>query len=117
MTGQTRKYRLFAMAYCLENVDFAAGFRFSRVTPEYILIYTKKARMKQPPVGRAAEIKEGDLALMNGMDRAWLLDCGASIFAELAAQRKGENLKQLSDMVDRLEKELEIEAEKEGAGA
>lgn len=116
MTERTRKYRLFAMAYSLENVDFSAGFRFSRVTPEYILIYTKKARVK-PPVGRAAEVKEGDVALMNGMDRAWLLDCGASIFAELAAQRKGEDLKQLSDMVDRLEKELEIEAEKEGEGA
>lgn len=112
MSKKPAKYRLFALLYSLENVNFASTFRFSRVTPDYILIYTKKSRLN-PPVGKAAEIKETDLSLLNRMDEAWLFDCGVSLLADMAARQKEDGLERLSEMVNRLEEELESEAEKE----
>ena len=114
MRGKPKKNRLFALPYSLENVNFAAGFRFSRVTPDYILLYTERARLK-PPDGKAAEVKKEDLHRLTARDEAWLLDCGVSLFAESAAAAKGEQMDKLSDMIGRLEAELEAQRQREGS--
>lgn len=115
MSKRIKKYRLFALPYSFENVEYASEFRFSRVTPEYILIYTQKARLVVP-VGKAAEVKENDISLLSKLDEAWLFDCGLSLFADIAANQKTEDVARLSDMVSRLEEELEAETRKEGDG-
>lgn len=97
--------KLFALLYSTENVEYAAKHRFSRVTPGYILIYTEKSRLK-PPTGKAMEIKKDSLNTLNSMDEAWLFDCGITLLAEHTA-KNADGLKNLSDMVDRLEAELE----------
>jgi hypothetical protein len=109
---RTKKYRLFALAYSLDNVEFASSFRFSRVTPEYILIYAQRAKL-DPPDGKAAEVKENDISRLSKMDEAWLFDCGVSLFADIAARQSKEDLDRLTDMVDRLEEELRAESGKE----
>lgn len=116
MSKRVRKYRLFALPYHVENVEYASEFRFSRVTAEYILVYTQKTKLNIP-VGRAAEVKENDISLLSKMDEAWLFDCGLSLFADIAASQKREDIVKLSEMVDRLEEELEAESGKEGEGA
>lgn len=116
MSEKTRKNRLFAIVYSLENVNYASSFRFARVTPEYILIYTQRSRIK-PPVGRAAEVKENDISLLSKMDEAWLFDCGVSLFADFAARQTREDADRLNNMINRLEKELEAESRKEGEEA
>lgn len=113
MSKKIQKYRLFAMNYALENVDFASSFRFSRVTPEYILIYTQRKRLN-PPVGKAIEVKEDDISLLTKLDEAWLFDCGISLFADIATRQRKEDVDRLADMVNRLEEELEVESRKEG---
>ena len=113
MSRKPAKYRLFALPYSLENVDFSSGFRFSRVTPEYILVYARKGIISVP-FGKAVEIKQDGLHLLNKMDEAWLFDCGVSLLADMAAEKKEDEFERLSDMVNRLEAELEVEAEKEG---
>jgi hypothetical protein len=97
--------RLFALLYSTENVEYAAKHRFVRVTPGYILIYTEKSRLK-PPSGRAVEIKKDKLNTLTAMDESWLFDCGITLLAEHTAANT-DGMKNLSDMVDRLEAELE----------
>ena len=97
--------RLFALLYNTENVEYAAKHRFVRVTPGYILIYTDKSRLK-PPTGRAVEIKKDNLNTLTAMDESWLFDCGITLLAEHTAANT-DGMKNLSDMVDRLEAELE----------
>lgn len=97
--------RLFALLYSTENVEYAAKHRFVRVTPGYILIYTNKSRLK-PPTGKAVEIKKDDLNTLTAMDESWLFDCGITLLAEHTAVNT-DGMKNLSDMVDRLEAELE----------
>ena len=102
-------YRLFAFPYDLKNVEYASKFRFSRVTPDYILVYAMQSRVK-PPVGKPVEIKESDLKKLDLLDESWLFDCGISLFADIASRQKKEDITRLTDMIDRLEIELEKEA-------
>lgn len=97
--------RLFALLYSTENVEYAAKHRFVRVTPGYILIYTDKSRLK-PRTGKAMEIKKDNLNTLTAMDESWLFDCGIMLLAEHTAANT-DGLKNLSDMVDCLEAELE----------
>ena len=108
-----KKNRLFALLYSLENVNYVSSFRFSRVTPDYILLYCDRSRIN-PPVGKALEIKEHQLNELSKMDESWLFDCGISLMAESLAANKKEGLEKLSDMVDRLEEELEAQSAKKG---
>ena len=55
-----KKYRLFALDYSSENVDFTSQFRFSRVTPKYILVYDQKVKLN-PPYNKAVEVKKEDI--------------------------------------------------------
>ena len=112
MSKKDQKYRLFAMNYSVENVDFASSFRFARVTPEYILVYVQKKRIN-PPHGKAIEVKEDVISLLKDLDVAWLFDCGTSIFADIATEHKKENVDRLTYMVNRLGEELEIESRRE----
>ena len=114
MSEKIKKYRLFFLKYSVENVDFASEHRFNRVTPDYILIYTQRARLR-PPCGKCIELKGGDLSSLTDMDREWILDCGRSVFSDILAKQSKESAGKLAEMVDRLEQELAKEAEKEGA--
>lgn len=116
MSKIVRKYRLFALPYSLENVDFASSFRFSRVTPEYILIYAQRTRMK-PTDGKAVEVRETDITRLSKKDEEWLFDCGMSLFADIAASQNRDDIERLTEMVNRLEEELETENQREGEEA
>lgn len=104
-----RKYRLFLMKYSLENVKFLSSYRFSRVTPNYILVYAQKARLK-PPDGNAGEIKGKDIGVTSKEDQMWLMDCIASLFVEAMQKSEKDDLQRISKMVSQLERELEQEA-------
>jgi hypothetical protein len=98
-----KENRLFALPYSTENVGYAASFRFARVTPGYILIYTDKSRAK-PPNGRGVRVAKQDLHRLTKQDEAWLLDCAMTLLVE---HTRESDAKRLSDMVDDLEVELE----------
>ena len=110
MSKKVKKYRLFAMEYSPDNVDFTSQFRFSRVTPKYILVYEQRVRLN-PPDGNAVEVKDSDINLLSKLDESWLFDCGVSLFADMVATRDRDGMDKLTRMVDRFEKELETEQE------
>lgn len=113
MSRKDPRYRLFAMNYAVENVDYASSFRFARVTPKYILIFAQRKRLN-PPNGKAGEVKEDDISLLTELDVAWLFDCCASVYADIALENEKESVYRLSDMVNRLEEALETESRREG---
>lgn len=108
MRKKTKAYRLFAMEYSLENVDYASAFRFSRITSEYILIYAQKAKLI-PPTGVCAEVREENINLLTKLDESWLIDCGVSLFADATAKHDKEVIDRLTSMVERFGIELESE--------
>lgn len=103
------QYRLFLMKCSLENVKYASSFRFSRVTPNYILVYAQRARLK-PPDGKSGEIKAEELGVTSKQDQGWIMDCVASLMAEAIKRSEKDDLQRISEMVARLERELEQEA-------
>ena len=92
----------------MENVEYASDFRFSRITPEYILVYVQKKRLN-PPTGKAVEIQQKDIGLLSKKDESWLFDCVISLFADIAATKDRDTMERLTDMVNRFEQELEKE--------
>lgn len=114
MSDQSKKkYRLFALLATQDNVDYAGRFRFSRVTPDYILVYDRRARVT-PPDGKAIEIREEEIGRLNQADVYWLIYCGASLLTEAARTDEAEGLDRLSGMVRTLEDALEEEKRKGG---
>ena len=112
MSEKVKQYRLFALPCSGGNVEYAASFRFARVTPDYILIYVQRKRLN-PPDGKCAEIKAADMPRLTKTDEAWLFDCAFSTFADIAAKSGKAGAERLAEMVDRLEEELEAERRKE----
>lgn len=105
-----KKYRLFFMLSDRRNIQYASQNRFSRITLDYILVYTQKTRMK-PPTGSSMEISaRDDLFRLTEKDREWVLDCARSVMYEDLMRNKADSLQNLSQMVDRLEEELEAES-------
>ena len=102
-----KTYRLYAMPYTLETAQDAEKERFSRVTADYVLIYTAKRRKN------CAEITEAEAHRLSKAERQWLFDCNTALLAEDAKKRSGDIMKNLSDMVDRLETALAAQKELE----
>lgn len=101
-----KDFRLYATKVTPENAQEAYTERFHRITPNYILAYAKD----HP--GKTWTLIEGqNLRRMTKQDEQWLFDCITALTAELIKAREKEVEANLSDLVDRLEKELELEAE------
>ena len=93
------------MAADRETMDFAIKERFSRITPQYILVYTTK----QPPQFSVAITPEDMNRLREG-DRQWITDCLLAEAAALLKAREPELLTTLSTRVTALEQALRQEA-------
>lgn len=101
-------YRLFAAKSSTENMETAAGERFSRITADYILIYRKRKPRNIPCV----EIKGSDTKRLTEKDCAWLKSCIMTLLREAAETAKEETGKRLSSLVTALEEALREEQEK-----
>ena len=103
-------YRLYAMPTKPETIEGMDRFRFSRVTPEYSLVYTEKDH----PEG-SLELREEDAKRLTKADESWLICCNLTIIKEEIEKKKPELLKKLAEKVDGIEallKEISEEAEK-----
>jgi hypothetical protein len=96
------------------NVKVAQKERFSRICSKYVLIYTAK-RDLQDAIGYN-EIRESELKYLSHNDTVWLLDCNLAIIAEETEKHKSDVISQMGLMVDRLERALKEEKDKEDAG-
>lgn len=103
-------YRLYAMPTKEETIEGMENYRFSRVTPEYGLIYTEK----EQPKG-SLELKEEDAKRLTKADESWLICCNLTIIKEEIKKKKPELMRKLEEKVDGIEallKELSEETEK-----
>lgn len=99
--SEKTKYRLYALSVGRKSVERAAGERFARVTPYYVLIYTTD----EPPKG-AIELSVDDIDRLSSDDNRWLFDCNIAILAEMSEKRRPEVMQSLSERIERLEQEL-----------
>lgn len=106
-----RSFRLYAMPTKPETVDRIENQRFSRITPDYSLVYTDG----EAPDG-SAELQESDAKRLTKADENWLLSCNLVLIKEEIARKKPEMLRMLGERLDSLEtmlKELSEEAKQE----
>lgn len=104
------RYRLFAMPTTPETIDGMGHQRFSRVTPEYSLVYTNG----EAPMG-SLEMADEDAGRLSKADEHWLRSCNLVLIKEDLERQMPEMLKKFSEKLDELERVLEqIKAESEG---
>lgn len=102
-----RIFKLYALSVTPENVEQAVGSRFSRILPEYILIYTDGAAPE-----RSVEVTQENLYRLTKEDQSWIMECAGDLLMERLEKEKPAVAKRLSDMIDALGAALDEEREK-----
>ena len=95
-------YRLYAMPTTPSTIDGMGHQRFSRITPEYSLVYTDKDQ----PRG-SVEMKEEDATRLTAADENWLLGCNLTLIKEEIERKKPELLMRLAEKLENMEALLE----------
>ena len=103
--ARRKKYRLYAMPVNADNMEMAQKERFSRITPEYVLIYVKR-RISDFP-----EITDKNIDIMSDKDRQWLSDCNMALIGEEVTRGRNDFLSDLSVKITELERALVREKE------
>lgn len=100
-------YKLYAMPTKPETIDGMGYQRFSRVTPEYSLVYTDG----EAPMG-SVELSDGDARRLSEGDEVWLRGCNTQIIAEEIERQRPEILRKFSEYLDKIDATLrEVKAE------
>lgn len=103
-------FRLCATPTTAEATAMTEGKRFSRITPDYTLVYTDE----EMPDGWLF-LAEEDAESLSQEDRRWLNDCNVALIAEEVARQKPKIVHRLADLLDEIEKRLK--QNEEGANA
>lgn len=102
------KYKLYALPTKPETIEAMTGQRFSRVTPQYSLVYTDG----DAPKG-SAELSERDARRLSRGDESWLKGCNTQLIAEELQRQMPDMLRKMDEQVEKLTgilKELSEEA-------
>lgn len=112
-TAQTNKeesaVRLYAGPTTAEATARTKGYRFSRITAFYILIYTDK----EPPKS-FIEITEDEAHRLTTADRQWLNDCQTALVLEHVQREKPKIVDKLNELLNIVESITNNERAKEG---
>ena len=100
-----KKFCLYALPVDIGNKIYAEQCKFSRITAQYVLVYTDKKLEDLKHI----EIMEDDFYRLSADDRAWLWESVCTIMREMLEENKLESDSKMNDMLDRLEKALESE--------
>ena len=99
-------YRLYCLDITEKNIEYASQVRFSRITPNYILVYIPDEILKG-----AVEITDKEVNELTETDTKWLQDVNMVLIAEeIKGQSKERFLGALSTLFDQLEQRL-VDAE------
>lgn len=113
---EKKVYKLYAMRTtneAMEALQKASGMgnspRFSRITANYMLIYTEDANImaKVFPFIKYTIIGDKEVSRLSSEDRDWLTNCNFSIIAEEVEKNKDIILQNMTDAIDALAAELE----------
>lgn len=105
------EYKLYAMPTKPETIDGMGYQRFSRVTPEYSLVYTDG----EAPKG-SVELSEDDARRLSNGDESWLRGCNTQLIAEEIERQKPEIFRKFSEHLDKIDailREIETESKEE----
>ena len=105
MTKRKIHYRLYANNVTDETVGIAESGRFSRITADYLLVYTK-TKMKDWP-----EITDDNVSILTNADRKWLFECNMELIAEEMSKTENNFGVDMQRTIDELEKALNRERE------
>lgn len=108
-------YHLYAMPTKPETIDGMGPQRFSRVTPEYTLVYTDGEPPKQ-----SVELSEDDAVRLTKADESWVRNCNITLIKEEIERQKPEMIRKISESIEKLEtilQELAEESAQEAAEA
>ena len=95
-------YRLYCLDITEKNIEYASQVRFSRITPDYILVYIPDEILKG-----AIEITDNEAKNLTETDTKWLQDINMVLIAEeIRGQSKERFLGALSTLFDQLEQNL-----------
>lgn len=115
MNEEKSAVRLYAGPTTAEATALTEGYRFSRITAFYILIYTDK----EPPKS-FLEITETEAQRLTQADRQWLNDCQKVLILEHVQKEKPQiisKLNQLLNIVENITNQKEKEGKADGADA
>lgn len=104
---ENKIFRLYALSVTPENVEQAVQQKFSRILPEYILIYTDGDVPE-----RSVEVTQEHIHRLTKEDTSWIMECAGYLLMERLEKEKPAVAKHLSDMIDALGAALEEEREK-----
>ncbi len=97
------RFRLYAMEPTEENIACAFREEYHRITPEYVLIYTRRGQKS------ALELSGEDLLSLSDMDWMWLQECNVEILEKFVSEHE-DSLKKsrdrfASELLDELQRE------------
>lgn len=101
-------YSLFIMRCTQEAIVVAEKERFSRITPEYILILSKL----RPAAVKCVEVPQESLRRLSHNDKSWIKDCLVVLTAEELKAKETEIISSLDDKIGELEAALREEKRK-----
>lgn len=100
-----KKYKLYVFPLTEQTITFAEGQRFSRITKDYILVYS------EGNFGDGKEVTENDLHRLSRADADWLRDCNFALIFEETKKKESELVQVLGEQIEQLEQALKEEGE------
>lgn len=97
------RFRLYAMEPTEENIAYAYKEEYHRITPEYVLIYTRRAQKC------ALELRGEDLLSLSDMDWMWLQECNVEILEKFVSEHEDSLKKSRDRFASELLEELQRE--------
>lgn len=102
------KYRVYMLSLERENFALALKKRFSRITPLYILIYTKDT------IRGASEITDENIfEELTKEDREWLFGCNMNLIQETLSQNMNMLKEAHGKFLAELEQQIELVLDEE----
>lgn len=101
-------YSLYVMRCTQETIAVAEKERFSRITPEYVLVLAKL----RPATVKSVEIPKDSLRKLSRNDKVWIKDCFVVLTAEELKAKEADIVESLSDKISKLETALQEEQNK-----
>lgn len=102
-------YKLFAMLTNEKNVAVATQYRFQRITPTYILVYTGE----KPRGVKCTEVTVRELSSLSRKDFQWLEDANIVLIREFAEEHKESQTKSFANFLQELDKNIKEELDGE----
>lgn len=106
----SKKYELYAFQYSHEAVDEAVKHRFNRINKQYILVYEEPDNFNTQNFVYHI-INENETGYLSDDEKVWILECNIQIITEESLTRQDDILSSFAEKLEKLEQELEKEAQ------